>query len=731
MKSRQLMIKTFCIFFLTGLSVSAQDYSEKSLTLVKSASGISVDGFVDDLWQQADSADGFVQFQPYNGKESVRRTVAKILTTEDALYCLIVCYDERDNIEVNTGKLDDFTGDVVSIMLDTFRDKKTAYKFAVSSSGVRMDSRMLDDGRNRDYSWDGIWFAESQVYDWGYVVEMEIPYKSIQYDETLTSWGLDFDRWIPALNEDSYWCAYELNEGQRISKFGSLIFDNFTPSVKGLNLEVYPVGIAKAKYLYDNKYKIEPNAGLDIFYNPSPKLTLMFTLNPDFAQIEADPFSFNISRYESYFNERRPFFTEGSEIFMPSGRERSSGFYRPLELFYSRRIGKKLIDGSEVPLISGTKVFGRFDDLEYGGFLALTGKKNYSDQGQELTEPQAYFGSVSLKKTIFGNSTIGLLYVGRHTNNNYNGVLDIDGAFRESNWQLAYQLSRSFKNSEGDFASSLGFKHGTEDWFTAIRARYIGEKFDVNEVGFVPWLGTGEVVALTGPIWYYEDGFIRDWGLLFGGALDYNKEDAYYDHSGVLVLNMYFRDNWGYEISFVAGKSKELDKKFDSYEVSLSTNINTSPNWSANTWTGYSKTYNFFRDYLAFYSWAGFSFNFKAAEILRIGTTFDAWIEGNPDNKIEDVTYNARPYFSLTPVNDLNLRLYVDNLYLSSTKKLEQMIIGFLFAYNFSPKSWIYLAVNEFRDRSPEFDSFGNMLQERLHVVNRAAVLKLKYLYYF
>jgi hypothetical protein len=124
-----------------------------------------------------------------------------------------------------------------------------------------------------------------------------------------------------------------------------------------------------------------------------------------------------------------------------------------------------------VPLISGTKVFGRLDDWEYGGFLAITGKKNYSYQGQDLTEPQAFFGSVSLKKTIFGNSTVGLLYVGKHTNNVYNGVLDIDGAFRESNWQLAYQLSRSFRNSEGDFASSLGFKHGTENWFTAVRAR--------------------------------------------------------------------------------------------------------------------------------------------------------------------------------------------------------------------------------------------------------------------
>lgn len=712
-------------------SIFSQNNPEKNLSLIKSNLSIEIDGFIDDAWQIADSVDGFVQFQPYNGKPSLRRTVAKVLTTENSLYCLIVCYDDRDNIQVNTGKLDDFTGDIVSLMLDTFNDKKTAYKFAVNSSGVRMDARMLDDGRNRDYSWDGIWFADAKVYDWGYVVEMEIPYKSIQYDETLTSWGLDFDRWIPTLNEDSYWCTYELNEGQRISKFGSLTFNNFTPNVKGLNLEVYPVGISKATYLYDNKYKIEPNAGLDIFYNPSPKLTVMFTLNPDFAQIEADPFSFNISRYETYFNERRPFFTEGNEIFIPSGREQHSGFYRPLELFYSRRIGKKLEDGSEVTLISGTKVFGRLDDWEYGGFLALTGKKNYSNYNQNLTEPQAFFGSARIKKTIYGNSTLGLLYVGKHNSDGYNGVIDIDGAFRESNWQLAYQFARSFKNSEGDFASSIGFKHGTENWFTAIRARSIGEKFDVNEVGFVPWLGTSEAVALTGPVWYFDEGYIRDFSIFFGTDVNYNKEDLYLDHAGVLGLNMYFRDNWGYEVSFIAGKSKELDKKFNSYEISLSTDINTSPTWGASTWTGYSKTYNFFRDYLAFYSWAGFSFNFKAAEILRLGTSFDAWIEGNPDNKIEDITYNARPYFSLTPMNDLNLRLYVDNLYLRSTKKLEQIIIGFLFAYNFSPKSWVYFAVNEFRDRSPEFDSFGNILQDKMHVVNRAAVLKFKYLYYF
>jgi len=731
MSDKKNKIIVILIMILLNCSTFSQENSEKNLMIVKSDIGITLDGFIDDTWQLADSTEGFVQFQPYNGKPSERRTVVKIITTESTLYCLIVCYDDKDNIQVNTGKLDDFTGDIVSLMLDTFNDKKTAYKFAVNASGVRMDARMLDDGRNRDYSWDGIWFAESQVYNWGYVVEMEIPYKSIQYDENLTSWGLDFDRWIPALNEDSYWCSYELNEGQRISKFGSLQFNNFTPNIKGINLEVYPVGIAKATYLHDNEYKIEPNAGLDIFYNPSPKLTLMFTFNPDFAQIEADPYDFNISRYETYFDERRPFFIEGSEMFMPSGREHRSGFYRPLELFYSRRIGKKLVDGSEVPLISGTKVFGRFDDLEYGGFVAFTGKKDYTDMGQDLTEPQAFFGSVSLKKTIYGNSTLGLLYVGKHWPGEYNGVIDIDGAFRESNWQLAYQLSRSFRNNEGDFASSIGFKHGTEDWFTAVRARYIGKKFDVNEVGFVPWLGTADGVALTGPVWFFDEGYVRDFSLFFGTDIDYTWEDDYTDLAGVLGMNMFFRNNWGYEISFIAGKSKDLDVKYNSYEISLSTFFNTSPDWSLDIWTGFARTYNFDRDYLAFFSWAGFSINWKAAQILELGTSFDTWIEGNPDKKIEDITYNARPYFSLTPVNDLNLRIYVDNVYLRSTQKLEQIIIGFLFAYNFSPKSWIYFAINELRDRSPEYDPVGNMLENTLHVVNRAAVLKLKYLYYF
>ncbi len=107
------------------------------------------------------------------------------------------------------------------------------------------------------------------------------------------------------------------------------------------------------------------------------------------------------------------------------------------------------------------------------------------------------------------------------------------------------------------------------------------------------------------------------------------------------------------------------------------------------------------------------------------------YIEGNPEGKIQDITYNARPFFSLTPLNDLNIRMYADNVFVRSTRRIESVIIGFLFSYSFLPKSWIYLAVNEVHDRSDQFDPTGNLLPNTLHVTDRMSVLKVKYLYYF
>jgi len=726
------MNKLFTIIIIIFISKCLFPQSEdKILNLNLIDQEIKIDGYVEDLWNKADSVSDFVQYSPYHNTKPTKKTIAKVLTTEKSIYCLMICYDNLRDIQNFTGKLDDFSGDVVSFMIDTFGDNRTAYKFAVSASGVRADCRLLDDARNRDYNWDGIWFADSKIYDWGFVIEMEIPYKSIKYDKSLSYWGLDFDRWRAINSEDIYWCSYDQSEGQRISKFGKLIFNDFKPSVKSLNLEIYPVGIAKLNYLKNEKYKGKADAGIDIFYNPSEALTFQLTANPDFAQIEADPFDFNISRYESHFDEKRPFFTEGNEVFSPSGKQRNTGFYSPVELFYSRRIGKLLPDGNVVPLQVGTRAYGRINDWEYGGFFAMTGETDYKDEDENLTEQKAIFASARIKKQIYDNSSIGLLFVGKHNRENDYGVFDIDGAFRETDWQLSYQLARSMKNNSGDFAASSGFVQFTNTWTNLIRARYIGNNFDIDQIGYVPWRGTLNAVGISGPVWQFDKGPIRQMLLLAGGYLGWEKIDNYTDHGGVLVFNMNFRNNWGWEIDLDAGKSKDESIYYSSYNASLSSWFNISPKWYTNIWGGYSNTYNFSRDYLAFYSWFGSSFNWNALNFLSLGTSLNAFIEGNPNHKIEDITYNARPYFSLTPINDLNIKMYLDYVFVKSTDKIEQVILGFLFAYNFSPKSWIYLAINDVQDRSEEYDANNDLLPRRMHVKNRAGVFKIKYLYYF
>ncbi len=718
------------IVLVLNILCPAQNKSKK-LFLKKVNSEIKIDGVIDPIWSTADSATNFFQLHPYYGKKPTWPTVAKLLSTNNALYCLIICYEDKKDIQPYTGTLDNTTGEYVSLMLDTFDDKKTAYKFIVSVSGVRGDARLLDDARFRDYNWDGIWFAKTKIYNWGWVAEMKIPYKSIQFNEKLNSWGLDFDRWIPSKNEDLYWNKYEKNEGQRISKFGKLEFDGFHPSDKGINLEIYPVGLTKATYQENNTYKIEANAGLDVMYNPSPMLKFQLTANPDFAQIEADPYSFNISQYETYFNEKRPFFTEGSEVFTAAGKENNTGFYSPLELFYSRRIGKKLPDGSDVPLVLGTKAFGRIGEWEYGGFLALTGQKNYMEDAISKTEERAVFGSARIKRQFDENSSIGTLFVMKQTKDSTYGVADLDGAFRNSGWQLSYQLARSIKNSSGDYASSIGFVSTGKNWWVLARNRYIGKNFNVEQVGYVPWIGTWQVTALTGPNWIYNEGYISGMLILGGVYTNYKNIEGYTDRSAVLDFNMNFRSNWGYELTWLAGKTKDQGIKYDSYEFDYSFWFNTSPKWDLNFWGGYSKTYNFNLNFVAPYSWFGANVDWNAADILTLGTSYNMWTEWDPSGGLVDITYDARPYFSITPVNNLNFRIYVDNLYDKSSRHLEQIIGGFLFSYNFLPKSWIYFAYNEVDNRSDRYDINGNLLPQKMHVSARAGVFKVKYLYYF
>ena len=700
----------------------------KSILLNRVEKPIVIDGILESAWSRADSVTDFIQHSPYYGKEPLYPVVARVLTTDEALYCAIVSYQPEETIVRKKGVVDQFSGDVVSIMLDTFGDKRSAYKLAVSASGVRVDARLLDDARNRDYNWDGVWFAESRIYDWGYVVEMEIPYKSIQYSGNVQTWGIDFDRWAPHIKEDVYWNKYAENEGLRVSKFGALNLNGFSPSVHGTNLEIYPVVFTKAQYLRPGEYAVRPVAGIDLFYNPSPQLTLQATFNPDFAQIEADPFSFNISRYESYFSERRPFFTKGNEIFMSSGRQNNTGFYAPMELFYSRRIGRMLPDGSEVPLLFGSKFSGRSNSYEYGGLLAATDRVEYLNRGVFKTEPDAWFGVGRLRKQIFDNSSIGLLFIGRRSEHKDNGLISLDGAFRTSEGQFSYQLARSFTEGSGGLAFSAGYLSFGDAWVHLAKARFVENAFDIQTIGFVPWKGTAEVTLITGPRWYYEQGDLQSLFIYFGPTTYWEKTDNYIDHGGVVGLNMSFRSGWGYEVTVVVGTSRDEGVQYGYHSVSFNTWAQPTPTFNFNFNTGYERGFNFARYYLAGLAFANASFGWQIDDMFSIGSSLGTFVEYNPGGAVEDYVVNGRPTLSITPVNDMNFRFYIDNLFVHSSDKMERAVVGALFTYNYSPKSFIYFAFNELQDRAPDANG---MIPSGLRIRDRAVVVKISYLYYF
>lgn len=716
------------VLFLMAVATAWTQKSTKSLRLRRAPSAIEIDGRIESAWMAADSVADFEQFQPYHGKPPSRRTIAKVLATDEALYCLMLCEDDPANIQTNTGVLDDYGGDVVSLMLDTFGDKQTAYKFAVSAGGVRGDCRLLDDARNRDYAWDGVWFSAARTYGWGYAVEMRIPFRSIQYDGSLTVWGLDFDRWRPTDGEDIYWCAYQQNEGQRISRFGTLLLDEIRPTAHGLGLEFYPVGLLKAHRIESGAMKVDPDAGLDIFYNPSKTLTFQLTANPDFAQIEADPFEFNISRYETYYSERRPFFTEGNEVFMASGKQRNSGFYSPLELFYSRRIGRILPDGSMIPLSVGAKAFGRWGDVEYGGFVARAAEQEYGADTAVNVVPGTTYAAGRVKSSGSEKFSIGALAVGAMTGDKTNAVLDIDGVVRDADWQLAWQLARSQRENKGDYAASAGFTLTKEHWAAAVKARAIGNRFDIDDVGFVPWRGLSDIVALIGPRWYFEEGSLRELSTYGGGSATYEHADLYTDRKLLAGFNMQFRSNWGGEFNFEAGRSRDSVFEYTSSAASLATWFSISPKWSAAFWSEFAHTYNFRRGYEGDFFRGELEASWRPWDMLQVGSSFQGFVEWDPDRHIEDITWNTRPFLSFIPVNDLSIYAYVDISYIDyhssmMTDRVEQILAGLRFAWQFLPKSWLYLAINEVQQR-------GEFALSPLTVRDRAAVLKLKYLYY-
>jgi hypothetical protein len=348
-----------------------------------------LDGLVNEtLWEQIEPATGFIQQEPNEGSAATEATAVRFGYDDSNLYIAIVCFDSQpDNIVVTQNRRDGSLTDTdsVQILLDTFHDRQNAFIFGTSPTGIEYDAQVSKAGQGDqsglpirtgaqggqggaqqagstsvNLNWDAVWEVRSQVTSRGWEAEIVIPFKTLRYQPGVDRvWGLQIMRNLRRRNEQSFWSpltrAFDLTQ---VDAAGELEGMDLRLR-RNLQLIPYALGGLKQDYTRrEEQTKMAREVGLDLKYGLTPSLTLDATFNTDFAQVEVDEEQINLTRFDLFFPEKRPFFLENSGIF-------DFGTPRETEIFFSRRIG---IDdsGEEVPIDAGLRLSGHAGPYEIG-----------------------------------------------------------------------------------------------------------------------------------------------------------------------------------------------------------------------------------------------------------------------------------------------------------------------------------------------------------------------------
>ncbi len=278
-----------------------------------------MDGRDDDpVWRTAPPITAFQEWDPTEGKEPRFRTVAKLAFDASNLYVFVRAYDPRpDSIIRILERRDTFTpSDQILVFLDSYHDRRTGNMFGVNAAGVKYDEAIYDDG-NEDAAWDGVWDAVTTIDSLGWTAEFRIPMSQLRYSTGQThTFGITIDRDIYRYSERVSWPLFRQSKAGIASQFGTLsgLDDLETPR----RLEAMPYVVTKsAARIADNQFgnRSSVAVGGDLKYRVASNLTLDATINPDFGQVEADPAVLNLTAYESFFDEHRPFFVAGQGLF--------------------------------------------------------------------------------------------------------------------------------------------------------------------------------------------------------------------------------------------------------------------------------------------------------------------------------------------------------------------------------------------------------------------------------
>lgn len=393
---------------------------------------IDIDGHLDEAaWREAPVATGFIEQQPDEGEPAHFQTRVRVLFDDDAIYVGARMADSAPGTIARQMVRRDQDGqfDYFAVEFDPDRDRRTGYRFRVSASNVQRDEYLYDDSQHDD-AWNAVWESAVSIDSSGWSVEMRIPLSQIRFPASAApeTWGVNFYRKRLRNNEESQFALISRLQHGHVSQFGAL--DGIRIANAGRRMELRPYVLTSATQAtvdpanpFSSGRDVQGRVGGDVRYGLGGQFSLDATLNPDFGQVEADPAVINLTAFETFFDERRPFFVEDAKIFDFS----LSGFNN--RVFYSRRIGRKPHGGapdsatySDVPdavnILGAAKLTGRTrGGLSVGALAALTqdakGSAYYADRNATehfLVEPRTGYGVVRLQQAFNdGASTIGAI----------------------------------------------------------------------------------------------------------------------------------------------------------------------------------------------------------------------------------------------------------------------------------------------------------------------------------
>ena len=429
------------LLLLTSSSVFAQATisspdGRKQVAAVPTATPITIDGTLDEaVWQLAAPATGFIQADPLEGQPASDETEVRLAYDADYLYIGVLCHDASPaGIVVNDIRKDFATGsqDTFDVLLDTFGDHRSGFVFSTNAEGAKADTQMANEGRDVNTNWDAVWWVAAHTTEVGWTAEFRIPFKTLRFEAgDGHTWGVNFARRVRRKNEVSYWSpvsrAFSI---YRASAAGTLT--GLPPLRPGRNLRLKPFLVGGAvRAVGEPAFGRDVSGGVDFKAGLTPSLTFDATINPDFAQAEADEQQVNLTQFSLFFPEKREFFLENSGIFyfgdIPRNQRQTSRFRPPEEdllLFFSRRIGLST-SGEQEPLYGGVRLTGRAGAFGLG-LMTMQSKDRDGVAGNNYTV-------LRVRRDVFRSSDIGAIVLSRQpsgTRDDFNRVAGVDANFR-------------------------------------------------------------------------------------------------------------------------------------------------------------------------------------------------------------------------------------------------------------------------------------------------------------